>query len=65
MVSEPKPLAPGEKALVAIDRERKRSTLHSHEEMLRIVRERWLRRNGVEEAGPYDRALETGGPARG
>ena len=29
MVSEPKPLAPGEKALVLIDRERKRSTLHA------------------------------------
>ena len=29
MVSEPKPLAPGEKALVTIDRERKRSTLHA------------------------------------
>ncbi len=43
MVSEPKPLAPGEKALVTIDRAAKRSTLHPHDEMLRIVRERWLR----------------------
>ena len=39
MVSEPKPLAPGEKALVQIDRERKRSGLHPHDQMLRIVRE--------------------------
>ncbi len=65
MVSEPKPLAPGEKALVAIDRERKRSTLHSHDEMLRIVRDRWLARNGAGAAGPYDRALVTGGPLEG
>jgi glutamate synthase (NADPH) large chain len=65
MVSEPKPLAPGEKALVGIDRERKRSTLHPHDEMLRIVRRRWLARNGAEDAGPYDRALETGGPLEG
>ena len=65
MVSEPKPLAPGEKALVGIDRERKRSTLHAHDEMLRIVRDRWLERNGVAEAGPYDRALQTGGPLEG
>ena len=65
MVSEPKPLAPGEKALVAIDRERKRSTLHAHDAMLRIVRDSWLRRNGVEEAAGYDRALETGGPLEG
>ncbi|HEY8809117.1 MAG TPA: glutamate synthase-related protein [Solirubrobacterales bacterium] len=65
MVAEPKPLAPGEKAMVAIDREARRSTLHAHDEMLRIVRDRWLARNGAEEAGPYDRALETGGPLEG
>jgi glutamate synthase (NADPH) large chain len=65
MVAEPKPLAPGEKALVLIDREHKRSTLHPHAEMLRIVRESWLRRNGAEEAAPYDRALVTGGPLEG
>ncbi len=65
MVSEPKPLAPGEKALVTIDRERKRSTLRPHDEMLRIVRERWLARTGAEQVAPYDRALETGGPLEG
>jgi glutamate synthase (NADPH/NADH) large chain len=65
MVSEPKPLAPGEKALVSIDRARKRSVLHAHDEMLRIVRDRWLARNGAEAAGPYDRALTTGGPLEG
>jgi glutamate synthase (NADPH) large chain len=65
MVAEPLPLAPGEKALVMIDRERKRSTLRPHDEMLRIVRDSWLARNGAEDAGPYDRALETGGPLEG
>jgi glutamate synthase (NADPH/NADH) large chain len=65
MVSEPKPLAPGEKAMVAIDRAAKRSTLYSHDEMLPIVRDRWLARNGAEEAAPYDRALQTGGPLEG
>jgi glutamate synthase (NADPH/NADH) large chain len=65
MVSEPKPLAPGEKALVEIDRERKRSLLWPHDEMLRIVRDRWLKRNGVEGVGAYERALETGGPLEG
>ena len=65
MVSEPKPLAPGEKALVLIDRAERRSTLHPHAEMLRIVRDSWLRRNGVDEAAGYDRALETGGPLEG
>jgi glutamate synthase (NADPH/NADH) large chain len=65
MVSEPKPMAPGEKFMVLIDRERKRSTLHAHEEMLREVRKRWLARTGVEEIAPYDRAIETGGPLEG
>jgi glutamate synthase (NADPH/NADH) large chain len=65
MVSEPKPLAPGEKAMVSIDRAARRSTLHAHHEMLRNVRDRWLARNGAAEAAPYDRALETGGPLEG
>jgi glutamate synthase (NADPH/NADH) large chain len=65
MVAEPKPLAPGEKAMVAIDREARRSTLHPHDEMLRIVRDRWLARNGAAGAAAYDRALETGGPLEG
>jgi glutamate synthase (NADPH) large chain len=65
MVAEPKPLAPGEKAMVAIDRERRRSTLHPHDEMLRAVRDRWLARNGAAGAGPYERALDSGGPLEG
>jgi len=65
MVAEPKPLAPGEKAMVSIDREARRSTLRSHDEMLRLVRDRWLARNGVDEVAPYDRALVTGGPLEG
>ncbi|HEY7455732.1 MAG TPA: glutamate synthase central domain-containing protein, partial [Solirubrobacterales bacterium] len=65
MVSEPKPLAPGEKAMVTIDREARRASLHPHDEMLRVVRDRWLARNGAEEAAPYDRALRTGGPLEG
>jgi glutamate synthase (NADPH/NADH) large chain len=65
MVAEPKPLAPGEKVLVEIDRDERRSTLHPHDAMLRIVRDRWLARNGVDAVAPYDRALDTGGPLEG
>jgi len=65
MCAEPKPLAPGEKALVMIDRDRRESTLHSHDQMQRIVCERWLERTGTEQAAPYDRALDTGGPLEG
>jgi glutamate synthase (NADPH/NADH) large chain len=65
MVSEPKPMAPGEKAMVLIDREARASTLHPHDEMLRIVRDSWLKRNGVDTVAGYDRALDTGGPLEG
>src|ERR1700710_971263 len=53
MVSEPKPLAPGEKAMVLIDRAQRHSTLHAHDAMLRIVRDSWLARNGRDALGPY------------
>jgi glutamate synthase (NADPH/NADH) large chain len=65
MVGEPKPMAPGEKFMVSIDRKRKASRLWAHEEMLREVRKRWLARAGVEKVAPYDRAIETGGPLEG
>ena len=65
MTAEPAPLAPGQKFMVRIDREKKRSTIHPHEEMLRTVRRRWLARTGADEVAPYDRALRTGGPLEG
>ena len=65
MVSEPKPLAPGEKYMITIDPERRASELHEHWRMQRAVAERWLRRTGTAEAAGYDRALETGGPLEG
>jgi glutamate synthase (NADPH/NADH) large chain len=65
MVSEPKPLAPGEKVLVRIDRGERHATLHPHDAMLRFVRDSWLRRNGAEATAAYDRALQTGGPLEG
>ena len=46
MVSEPKPLAPGEKAMVSIDREKRSSRLCPHEEMMRLVAARWIERTG-------------------
>ncbi|HEY6671321.1 MAG TPA: glutamate synthase-related protein [Solirubrobacterales bacterium] len=65
MTGEPKPMAPGEKFMVLIDRDRKRSTLHPHAEMLRAVRKRWRARVGIDGVAPFDRALETGGPLEG
>jgi glutamate synthase (NADPH) large chain len=65
MVSEPKPLGPGEKFMITIDREQRSSRLHEHWEVQRAVAERWLERTGSETVAPYDRALETGGPLQG
>ena len=65
MASEPKPLAPGEKAMVSIDRKKRLSTLRPHEEMMRLVAARWVERGGGDEVAAYDRALETGGPLEG
>jgi glutamate synthase (NADPH/NADH) large chain len=65
MVAEPLPLGPGEKAMVSIDRSARRSRLWTHSEMQRLVARRWLERAGAGESGPYQRALETGGPLQG
>src|SRR5215207_4944017 len=65
MISEPNPLAPGEKFLVLIDRDKRRSTLVTHEGMLHEVRKRWLARTGADQVAPYEHALETGGPLEG
>ncbi len=65
MIAEPKPLAPGEKSLAMIDRAAKQSTLYSHEQMQRIVRDRWLARCDSDSPASYERALDTGGPLEG
>ncbi len=65
LASEPKPLGPGEKFMVTIDREKRASTLHTHEQLLRAVRDRWLERSGAEDVADYGRAIETGGPLEG
>jgi len=63
--SEPKPLAPGEKAMVSIDREGRHATLHSHDELQRVVQRRWVERSGVSEYAAFEPALQSGGPLEG
>ncbi len=65
LVSEPKPMAPGEKFMVMIDAEKRRATLHPHEQMLRAVKQRWLERAGVDEMAYYKAELRAGGPLEG
>jgi glutamate synthase (NADPH) large chain len=65
MVSEPKPLAPGEKFMITLDSQKRVARLYEHWEMQREVAKRWLKRTGASEVAPYDRALDTGGPLEG
>ena len=65
MPSEPKPMAPGEKFMVTIDRGRRRSALHPHEEMLRKVKQRWLERTDTDEMAYFKAELRAGGPLEG
>ena len=66
MVSEPKPLAPGEKFMVTVDRAqaRARPSIRTRR-CCASVKERWLARTGAEEVAAFDRALITGGPLEG
>jgi glutamate synthase (NADPH/NADH) large chain len=64
MVDEPKPLAPGEKVMVRIKRERE-ARLYDHHEMQRLVYRRWLERTGAKRVAGFEQALPAGGPLEG
>ncbi len=66
-VSEPKPLAPGEKLLVSLDADAGKATLHDHQALQRLAAERWLARTGgdVATVEAFGDALPTGGPTEG
>jgi glutamate synthase (NADPH) large chain len=64
-VSEPKPLAPGEKLLVQIDRAKGQGRLRDHLALQRLCAQRWHERTGVESDGTFAGAILTGGPVEG
>src|SRR3954453_7411723 len=65
-IGEPKPLAPGEKVMVAIERERGRSRLFEHAKLQHLCCTRWRERTGdsAHDAG-FARAIPVGGPTEG
>jgi len=66
MVSEPKPLAPGEKVLVEVDRSKSRTRLRDHAKMQDICVRRWRERTQSElDDAAYAAAILTGGPLHG
>ncbi|HEX2233058.1 MAG TPA: glutamate synthase central domain-containing protein, partial [Thermoleophilaceae bacterium] len=65
-VGEPKPLAPGEKVMVAIDRRKGESRYHDHAAMQRLCYKRWCRRAKADGGfDDYAGAIVTGGPRSG
>ena len=66
-VGEPKPLAPGEKILVQIDRRKGEARLRDHQELQRLCAKRWRERTGNDEHAGHEfaGAILTGGPLEG
>jgi glutamate synthase (NADPH) large chain len=64
-ISEPKPVAPGEKLMVAIDRKKGEAKLRSHSELQRIAANRWRTRTGADTDAGFAGAILTGGPSEG
>jgi len=64
-VGEPKPLAPGEKILVAIDRKKGESRLYDHSELQQLCFRRWRQRTAADEDSGFAGAILTGGPRSG
>jgi glutamate synthase (NADPH/NADH) large chain len=65
LAGEPKPLAPGEKVMVAIDRSRGRSKLVDHSRLQRLACNRWNKRAGGDPIRRFEQAILTGGPLEG
>src|SRR4051812_11195465 len=65
-IGEPKPLAPGEKLLVQIDRRKGEAMLAGHPALQRLCCERWRKRTGggAHDAG-FAEAIPVGGPPEG
>src|SRR5919201_4231053 len=64
-IEEPKPLAPGEKLLVSIDRRKGQSRLRDHHALQRICCGRWRKRTEAGGDKSFTQAIPTGGPLEG
>ena len=66
-VGEPKPMAPGEKILIQIDRRKGESRLRDHQELQHLCAKRWTERAGAGEdpGAEFAGAIITGGPLEG
>ena len=65
MVCDPKPLAPGERVMLTIDRSAGKLRLRDHSELQRLSADRWLERVGRDAVDAYTHAIPVGGPLEG
>ncbi len=63
--AEPKPLAPGEKLMVTLDRAAGAATLLDHPAMQRLCCRRWRERTGSTAGDAFAQAIPVGGPLEG
>ncbi len=64
-VSEPKPLAPGEKVMVSLNRKKGEAKLRQHIQLQWLAWERWVARTGKEPVHGYAQMIPVGGPLEG
>ena len=64
-LAEPKPLAPGEKVMVTLDRVGGSATLLDHPAMQRLCCRRWQERAGATAGQTFAQAIPVGGPLTG
>jgi glutamate synthase (NADPH) large chain len=64
-VSEPKPLAPGEKVMVSLNRKKGEARLRQHIQLQWLAWERWVARTGKEPVHGYAQMIPVGGPLEG
>ncbi|HEX8856377.1 MAG TPA: glutamate synthase-related protein, partial [Thermoleophilaceae bacterium] len=65
VVSEPKPLAPGEKVMVSIERRKREARLRDHARLQWLAQERWIARTGAEPIHGFGEMIPVGGPLEG
>jgi glutamate synthase (NADPH) large chain len=64
-VSEPKPLAPGEKVMVSLNRKKAEAKLRQHIQLMWLAWERWVARTGKDPVHGYANMIPVGGPLEG
>jgi glutamate synthase (NADPH) large chain len=63
--AEPKPLAPGEKVTIELDRAKGSARFRNHLELQRLCARRWAERTATDSTAGFEAAIPVGGPLEG